>query len=283
MEGWIKLHRKILDSQYGKNPEVFSLFIHLLLMANHKKGYTADGTMLEPGQLMTSQVGLAKRLKLSRTKVQRLLLKLEDAKQIRQQTSSRNSIITVINWVVYQSDEHQAGSDRAPSGHQTGTNKNAKNNKNNTYTSGSDSGCAAEKNLPGDLPQDFRNPQELVSPGLFAVDSIHPLEEANCSDLARNVLTALNTICFRNFRPGKGNMKFVNARIKEGYTLEDFTAVFRHKQEQWGHDPKMSEFLRPQTLLSENFDSYLQAANASLAPMSEEQANEIIRQYFPGA
>lgn len=143
----------------------------------------------------------------------------------------------------------------------------------------------AEKNLSEDQPQDFRNPKdsEKTNTELFAVDTIHPLEEEKCSDLARNVLTALNAICFRSFRPSKTNVKLVNARIKEGYSLEDFTTVFHFKQNQWGSDPKMAEYLRPATLLSNKFESYLEAAKAADAPMTEAQADEIIRQYWPGA
>jgi uncharacterized phage protein (TIGR02220 family) len=143
----------------------------------------------------------------------------------------------------------------------------------------------AEKNLPEIQPQDFRNPKdsEKTNTELFAVDSIHPLEETPASDLARNVLTSLNAICFTNYRPTKANMKFINARINEGYSLEEFTKVFTHKQEQWGSDSEMRQYLRPSTLLNGKFDSYLQAANAADAPMSEEEATRIIQQYWPGA
>lgn len=172
MSGWIKLHRKILDSKYGCNLELSGLFDRLLLMANHKEGFTADGTKILPGQFMTSQIELSKKFKTSRTKMQRMLEKLQKAEQIGLLPSPKNTIITIVNWERYQLDEHQAGNERATSGHQAGTNKNAKNNKNEKNTGGLSvaaeyredffSGVidAPEKNLPEIKPQDFRKSKE---------------------------------------------------------------------------------------------------------------------------
>lgn len=133
--GWVKLHRQLLNSQYGNNLELMGLFSSLLLMANHKTGYTPDGTKIKPGQLMTSHVKLAAVFKTNRTTLRRKLEKLENAQQIKQQTSSKNTIITITNWHKYQAseqdNEHQANIKRTSSEHQVNTNKNDNNNKNN--------------------------------------------------------------------------------------------------------------------------------------------------------
>jgi DNA-binding Lrp family transcriptional regulator len=130
LEGWIKLHRKILDSRFGKNLELRGLFDSILLLANHREGFTVDGTKIMPGQFMTSQKDLAKQFKIERNRMRRLLEKLEEAGQIEQQTSAKNTIITVINWDAYQSDEQQVNIKRTSDEHQVNTNKNAKNVKN---------------------------------------------------------------------------------------------------------------------------------------------------------
>lgn len=138
-----------------------------------------------------------------------------------------------------------------------------------------------EKNLSEDQSQDFRNTEDSAQE-VLTVESIHPLEEIPVSDLARNILTSLNAICFRAFRPTRSNMKFVNARINEGYELEDFTKVFKFKQAEWD-GTEFAKYLQPSTLLSGKFDQYLQQANAAASPMSEAEADKIIAQYWPGA
>ena len=56
----------------------------------------------------------------------------------------------------------------------------------------------------------------------------------------------------------KTNISNINARISEGHTFEDFKAVIDKKYAQWHNDPKMSSYLRPETLFcSKHFESYL--------------------------
>ena len=44
----------------------------------------------------------------------------------------------------------------------------------------------------------------------------------------------------------------------EGHTVDDFKTVIDKKYAEWGQNPKMSKYLRPETLFSaEHFESYL--------------------------
>jgi uncharacterized phage protein (TIGR02220 family) len=100
-----------------------------------------------------------------------------------------------------------------------------------------------------------------VANGFFEKSEKQEVDEEGAPELAIKVLTALNTICFTNFRPSKSSLKHINGRIKEGYTYEDFVEVIKNRNELWANNPKMSEYLRPKTLFnSDNFDGYLQAA-----------------------
>lgn len=120
-----------------------------------------------------------------------------------------------------------------------------------------------------------------VATGFFEKDDKQELEEIPVSELAGKVLTALNTICFRSFRPSKSSLQHINARIKEKYTYEDFVAVIKHRQELWGNSSKMEEFLRPKTLFnSENFDGYLQAAKNADKPKLD-PLDAFFEQYAP--
>ena len=51
--------------------------------------------------------------------------------------------------------------------------------------------------------------------------------------------------------------KFINARINEGYKETDFYKVIDVKCSKWLNDPKMNEYLRPETLFGTKFESYL--------------------------
>ncbi|MBY5026697.1 phage replisome organizer N-terminal domain-containing protein [Streptococcus suis] len=65
--------------------------------------------------------------------------------------------------------------------------------------------------------------------------------------------------------------KFIHARYKDGYTLEDFKKVIDTKVDQWKNNSQMAQYLRPKTLFSpSNFDSYL---NETPKPIQVEQDN----------
>ncbi len=75
------------------------------------------------------------------------------------------------------------------------------------------------------------------------------------------VLEALNGTCRREFRITKANLRYINGRLGEGWSVEDLILVIEHKAAQWGEDEKMREYLRPQTLFGpEKFPGYIAAA-----------------------
>ena len=55
----------------------------------------------------------------------------------------------------------------------------------------------------------------------------------------------------------KGNVSRIVARLKEGFTLDDFFVVHKNKIAQWQNDPDMAKYLRPETLHGNKFESYL--------------------------
>lgn len=64
----------------------------------------------------------------------------------------------------------------------------------------------------------------------------------------------------------KKTRKHIRARLREGFTLEDFKRVIDRKTADWLHDSHMNQYLRPETLFGTKFESYLnqQAAGKSL-------------------
>ena len=55
--------------------------------------------------------------------------------------------------------------------------------------------------------------------------------------------------------------KHINARLNEGYTLNNLKAVVDDKVLQWLGNSEMDEYLRPDTLFGTKFEGYLQKTN----------------------
>lgn len=111
MEGWIKLHRKLIESPVVcKDCETLSIWIYLLLNATYQEipaRFKGEKITLKPGQLITGTLSISKKLLINKDKVQRTLKCFELDKQIEQQTSNKNRLITILKWDLYQSNDKQ--------------------------------------------------------------------------------------------------------------------------------------------------------------------------------
>lgn len=72
------------------------------------------------------------------------------------------------------------------------------------------------------------------------------------------IISYLNKRADKNFKANtKTTIGKIKARINEGYILDDFKKVIDIKTAKWKTDPKMSDYLRPETLFGNKFESYL--------------------------
>lgn len=137
-EGWIKLHRKLLDNPVTmKDTDHLAVWIYLLLNASHNEHpalFRGEKIILKPGQLITGRKSIALALHINESKVERILKSLKSEQQIEQQTSSKNRLISITNWEFYQQseqqNEQQVNNKRTTNEQQVNTNKNIKNGKN---------------------------------------------------------------------------------------------------------------------------------------------------------
>ena len=75
------------------------------------------------------------------------------------------------------------------------------------------------------------------------------------------VIDYLNKKANTNYRPTtKNTQSFINARLKEGYTVEDFKKVIDSKSKEW-LNTDFEKYLRPATLFGTKFENYLNEAN----------------------
>ena len=84
--------------------------------------------------------------------------------------------------------------------------------------------------------------------------SATPIEASTIQE----VISYLNLKAGTNYKATTPKTRtLIKARLKEGFTLDDFCTVIDKKVLLWGKDIKMQAYLRPETLFSPKFESYL--------------------------
>jgi uncharacterized phage protein (TIGR02220 family) len=77
-------------------------------------------------------------------------------------------------------------------------------------------------------------------------------------DIVGQAIRHLNAKTGKDFKPSSSATKrHIQARINDGYTLDDLIAVIDLKTKQWLNDKKMAPYLRPETLFGTKFEGYL--------------------------
>ena len=132
--GFIVLHRKLLDWEWHDSPNTLSLFIHILLGANHEDE-TVNGIEIKRGQLMTSLPSLARETGQTEKQVRCSLNHLIRSGTVADRSTNKYRIITVLKYDDYQKQGRQKGRQRADNwedkGQADGQQYNNINNENN--------------------------------------------------------------------------------------------------------------------------------------------------------
>ena len=143
MNGWIKLHRKLIESPVFDNPDMLKVWLWCLLKASHKEHTHLVGLQtvnLQEGQFVFGRKKASVELNLSENKIYRLMKTLETLGNIDMNPNNKFTLVTVGNWRKYQVDqqenEQQIDNKQTTNRQQIDTNKNVKNvknEKNNKY------------------------------------------------------------------------------------------------------------------------------------------------------
>lgn len=107
--GFIKLHRKMEEWEWAKEPNTFVLFIHLLLLASWKDSRW-QGQSIVRGSLITSLGHLATITGLSVRSVRTSLDHLKSTGEVTTRTTNRFTVITLTNYSFYQDDDSESTS-----------------------------------------------------------------------------------------------------------------------------------------------------------------------------
>lgn len=106
MEGWLKLHRALIESAVFSDPEVLKVWIWLLCSVayeNHDVLFMGKVIQLQAGQIATGRKKMAQATDLSESKVYRALNILKNIGNISIKANNKYSVITVLNWEKFQS------------------------------------------------------------------------------------------------------------------------------------------------------------------------------------
>ena len=124
LNGFVKLHRKMIEWGWYSDCVVKDVFLHILIVATFKPAQYR-GYDLVPGQAIIGLSKLSKELGFSIQQVRTALKKLESTGEISLFSTNKFTIATVENWAFYQCEDKE-NNKRATNGQQT-NNKRATN------------------------------------------------------------------------------------------------------------------------------------------------------------
>lgn len=104
MNGYIKLHRQLIEWEWYGDIKVFRVFLHLLLIANFKDS-NWRGTLIKRGQVIIGKESLGKTLGLSVQEIKTVLKKLKKSGEISTKATPKFIIVTISNFDSYQDKE----------------------------------------------------------------------------------------------------------------------------------------------------------------------------------
>ena len=143
-ETFVKVYRSMLDWCWHKDPNTFSLFVHLILAANIKPKKWKD-IVVERGQIVTSISKLSELTGLTLKQTRTALNHLKGTKEVAIKTTPKYPIITINNYEKFQQGSkysankgHSEGKVRANKGQQLKNSKNVRKKERESIPSFSD-------------------------------------------------------------------------------------------------------------------------------------------------
>jgi len=226
-QGWIQLHRSLLDSKVWIKHNATRVWIWCLLKANHKVNHVSWKTgigstvvTVQPGQFVTGRNSGHEETGLAASTWVDAMKFLQKEKMITLKPDTHYTLVTITNWKLYQEvlpHVQQAtvpASDNQPTGtqHPSDTIKNEEKGKND------------------------KKEEEAIY-----------------------ILQQFNQITGKSFKSRPENLNPIKERLAEGYEPNVLISVIEKKSHQWLRDDKMNRSLRPVTLFNkEKFENYVQ-------------------------
>lgn len=223
--GYIKLHRQIQDCwiwDSGKFDKR-SAWIDLLMLANHRdKKFMFNGkpVVITRGQFMTSIRKLAVRWEWSTSTVFEFLKILEDDNMIKKESDSHRTLLTIINYEVYQGVPN---TDQTLTEHQSNTNRTL------TETT------KEYKNIRNKEFKENDTPNGVSKRKCFAPPTVEEVR-AYCQERGNNIdpQRFVDFYESKGWFVGKNKMKSWEAAVRNWESRDKQTAPKQPNEKTWG-------------------------------------------------
>lgn len=104
MEWWIKVFRKFTDRWRYSDINTKTLFLHFLLIANHKP-HNYKWLLIGAGECIVWRKQLSKILGLTEQEIKTAIMHLKSTNEITSKTTNKFTVITLVKWEEYQHEE----------------------------------------------------------------------------------------------------------------------------------------------------------------------------------
>lgn len=129
-QGWICVHRKLLDWEWFDDHNTFRLFMYLMLKANHQdKNW--KGITIKRGQHLTSLDKIVAGSGLTKSQIRTSINKLKSTHEIAHSSNAQHTVITIINYDLYQYGDTHISTPVTHESHTNDTRMTPNNNDNN--------------------------------------------------------------------------------------------------------------------------------------------------------
>ena len=199
MNGFVKLHRQIMDWEWYSDPNVKCVFIHLLLSAAHDS-YKYRGITVDRGQLVFGYQAVADANGLTYSQVRTAIRKLKSTGEIEMESDNHVTILTVNNYEKYQNQRDRQMTDKNSKIAQTDDRQIADKNLDiigSDGTSRSEARQTDDRQI-ADKSQTNRNIQECRRM-YKKVEELYPArareEKRDFDDVAFQVVSEFNRVC----------------------------------------------------------------------------------------
>ena len=224
LNGFIKLHRKLLTWRWYQDSVVKDVFIHLLLLASFKER-PWKAIIVQEGQAIVSTQKLADDLGFSRQQVRTALKKLKSTNEITIEATNRFTVITIVKWRDYQAEF------KTPANESTNSLTNNQPTENQLITNNQ----PHRKNVKNVKNKRMvRSERETLSPhGTFGnvlkIDRLSLVIESKGKDYSNHYATLLDWLMQDVGEPGKAAQDYTTNmcsydidELEEINTLEDW-------------------------------------------------------------
>ena len=106
MEGWISLYRKFVNWEWYTDANTMRVFLHLLLLANHKENKWR-GILIERGQLVTSYNSISDDLNLTVQEIRTSFKRLKSTNEITTKSTNKYTLVTILKYNDYQDNQEE--------------------------------------------------------------------------------------------------------------------------------------------------------------------------------